>query len=158
MHDLPGYWLNLSCDLCCLIDKPLYLPDAVRQPERAMDSPLRPISRDVSSRISHFPSQVFNIIASQFKFITIPKKKCVTIHGCQLLSWSWGARIITSLSLKHTYSLSNRNCLQGGRLASAQPKPRPYSVAIGPITSSLSMKHTGCRLSNRCFFFTKSGG
>ncbi|XP_048578272.1 protein FAM149B1 isoform X2 [Nematostella vectensis] len=37
---------------------PHYLPDAVRQQERAVDSPLRPISRDVSSRISHFPSQL----------------------------------------------------------------------------------------------------
>lgn len=40
------------------VDKSLYLPDAVRQPGRTVDSPLRPISRDVSSRISHFPSQV----------------------------------------------------------------------------------------------------
>ncbi|KAK3726312.1 hypothetical protein QZH41_012723, partial [Actinostola sp. cb2023] len=40
-----------------LRDKSLYLPDTVQQPGRAVDSPLRPISRDVSSRISHFPSQ-----------------------------------------------------------------------------------------------------
>jgi len=64
--------LSLSNVFVCFffaLDKSLYLPDAVRQTGRVVDSPLRPISRDVSSRISHFPSQVIYIAITVYRFI-----------------------------------------------------------------------------------------